>query len=120
MRDFLNIGSSPIDEPCAQFGTEGYETTARIECRAYMHQLVRTFGPPPYGARLQIKGFEHDRGQYDVGTYYEVVCWFEDSIQEAVDYAFKLEAESPQRWDELALAEIEGRVAEAILRGEIK
>lgn len=95
MRDYLTIGCSPVEEDCAQVGGENYAETARRECNAFRDQLRRQFGNEPDGARLAVKAFPHD-----FGTYYEVVCWYEDEA--SAEYAFRLEAETPKRWDDEA------------------
>jgi|SRR5690349_3997659 len=97
MRDYLNIGSTPSDESCAQVGRDGYAMQARRECRTFAEQLRRVFGPEPEGAHIGVKGFPHD-----FGTYYEVVCWYDDDMPESVKYAFKIESETPTEWDTVA------------------
>jgi hypothetical protein len=95
MREYIEIGSSPCDEDCAQVGSENYEARAKEECRRYIGALRATLGEEPEGAHLQVKGNAHD-----FGTYYEVVCWYDEDIQESVDYAFKCESDGPMTWPE--------------------
>ena len=94
MRDFLSIGSSPYDEPCAQVGQSDYHEKAWEECRRLMELIRRTLGPEPEGARLAIKPFLHD-----FGDYLEVVCYFETDNTEAVAYALRCEGEAPATWE---------------------
>ena len=94
MRDFMDIGSTPSDEPCAQVGEPDYEREARTECAHFIELIRKVLGPEPDGAHLAVKGFPHDFGQY-----YEVVCYFEDSDEEARNYAFRCESETPAKWD---------------------
>lgn len=101
MLDYINIGSSPVDESCAQVGDEDYYERSRKECRALIHQLRREFGAEPVGARLTVKGFSHD-----FGTYHEVICEYDTNSEKAVNYAFSCENETPQHWDEKAKQEI--------------
>jgi len=98
MRDYISIGSSPIDESCQQVGSEDYTRKAKIECRHYMDALRKKLGPEPEGARLYIKGNPHD-----FGTYYEVNCEFDDGNEEATAYAFKCEGEGPTTWEEVGM-----------------
>jgi len=98
--DYISIGSSPCDEKCAQVGESNYSTKGRAECRAYANQLRRTYGEEPAGAVISTKGFPHD-----FGTYYEVVCYFEEGNEKAQEYAFKLE-EGASCWDAAAHAEL--------------
>ena len=99
MRDFINIGSTLLEEECAQVGSKEYDYYQRAmkECKAFKRQLERKF---PKG-EFSIKGFPHD-----FGTYYEVVAWFD---LEATDTkrraAFDAEANTPSYWDEEALKE---------------
>lgn len=101
MRDYLEIGSAPAGEDCSQVGSEGYADKARKECRALINQLRRIVGPESGTAHLSIKSFPHD-----YGSYYEVVCHFDDDDSAAVEYAFKCERELPENWDEEAKKEL--------------
>lgn len=93
MREYLEIGSAPADEPCAQVGDPDYGIKATDECRRFIELIRATLGPEPHGARLTIKSFPHD-----FGSYLEVVCKFDPTIESAVAYAFRCEAEAPTRW----------------------
>jgi hypothetical protein len=107
VKDFVTIGATPAEESCQQSGTDHYNPVkARRECNIYARQLVRQFGEPPEGARIAVKSFPHD-----FGSYLEVVCYFDDAYPDSVDYAFRLEGESPENWDQesleaLAMAEV--------------
>ena len=103
MRDYLCIGSSPTCEDCAQVGSADYLAKSRIELEAFKNQLIRVFGKPPRGAELRIKSFLHD-----FGTYFEVVCYYDTDKPKTVEYAFRLENNTPERWDIKALREIAG------------
>ena len=102
-RDYLNIGSSPYDEICAQVGSQDYDGKSRKECQAYRNQLRRQFGQEPDGAKLTVKAFQHD-----FGSYREVVCYYDDNIRESIEYAFKLEGDGPATWDQEAKDELSG------------
>jgi hypothetical protein len=93
MKDYIEIGSSPCDEDCVQLGSEDYTVKALCECKRFINLLRKVFGDEPDGARLVIKGFEHD-----FGRYYEVVCYFDDEKPGSTEYAFKLEANTPATW----------------------
>lgn len=101
MMDELYIGCTPADEECAQVGSSDYTERARKECRAYINQLIREFGEPPEGCRLAIKSNSHD-----FGTYYSVVCKYNDS-EAAATYAFKCEGEGSGTWDDEARKELQ-------------
>lgn len=102
MKDFLTIGSSPIDEKCAQVGSPDYDRISRIECNAFINQLKRLFPKGDFG----IKSNPHD-----FGTYREVVASYSidpqtDEEREEMEAAFEAEGKTPERWDEEALKEI--------------
>jgi hypothetical protein len=100
-RDYVSVGCSPCDEPCAQVGQEDYAKQAKRECNALIHQLRRLFGDEPPYATLRIKAFPHD-----FGTYHEVVCYYDEDDEESTNYAFRCENELPDRWDEAAHQEL--------------
>ena len=96
MMDYLNIGSTPNEEDCAQVGSENYDERARKECRAYMAQIRKHY-PEPENGYLKVKGFPHD-----FGTYYEVVAYYDESDAEAVKWALDIEGDTKgvlARWD---------------------
>lgn len=97
-RDYIDIGSTPTEEDCAQVGQPDYEKKARAECARFIQLIRQTLGEEPEGARLAVKSNPHD-----FGTYYEVVCYFEDSNEEATSYAYRCEAETPTKWDPVFL-----------------
>ena len=99
--DYISIGSTPCEEDCAQVGTDGYYEKALKECRAYIQQLLRELGELPANTYFSVKSFPHN-----FGTYYEVVCWYDDAVRESVEYAFKAEGECSGVWDEEAKKEL--------------
>jgi len=100
----LEIGSTPNDESCAQVGTEDYYDLAIMEIKAYMHQLQRMF---PIPENLQgVVSFVKKSNPHDFGTYYELAIKFPEDNEEAVDYAYNIENNSPANWDEPAKEEL--------------
>ena len=100
--DYIEIGSAPTEEKCEQANISGSNYhRMKSECRAFIGQLRRLFGPEPEGAHLTTK-FNRD-GDYG---YYEVVCFFERLNKDAIDYAFRCENECPAKWDEQARNEL--------------
>ena len=93
MIDYIELGSAPCDENCVQVGEDNYGERSKNECKQFIELIRKTVGQEPEGARLTIKGFEHD-----FGRYYEVVCKFDDRNETAINYAFKCESESPTKW----------------------
>lgn len=102
----LELGSSPVNENCAQLGSDGYEELARRECSAYIKQLRRVYlaergGNLPESVTLRTKSNEHD-----FGRYYEVAVSCESSDEVAIDAAFWLENNQPLEWDAIARSEL--------------
>lgn len=102
MRDFIHLGCTPTDEPCAQVGSEGYENLARLECCVLREQILRTF-PLPLEAAGRA-GLRVASNPHDFGTYLDLVVEFDPQCQAAVDWAFLLDMGMPQFWDNEALA----------------
>lgn len=102
IKAYVYLGSSPINEPCAQVGTPDYYHNARIEISAYKEQLIRIHGKPPEGAKYRMSTEQHD-----LGTYHELVIDITDeSSTPACDYALKVEGNLPEVWDNEAKAYI--------------
>lgn len=101
MREKLELGPVPYEEPCQQLGPNYDAVAAKHECNRYCNQLVRQFGKPPAGVSVSVRGFAHD-----FGTYYEACVLFDPDSEEQTEYAYKLESDGPANWDETALAEI--------------
>ena len=101
MRDYIDIGATPASENCEQLGPNYDPQRARAECRAFIAQLRRQFGPEPEGAQLRIKSNPHD-----FGTYLEVVCYYDDMNEAATNYAFACESDARDTWDDEAVAEL--------------
>jgi len=101
MKERLDIGSAPYGEDCAQVGSSGYQFRARLECRAYLHQLIRMFGEPPAGCSLIIRSYPHD-----FGSYYSVEAGYRCDDEQAAEYAFRCEGEGPELWDDEAKQEL--------------
>lgn len=97
MREYLELDTTPYDEPCAQVGSEGYAENVKLECRAMISQLVRLFGQPPAGASLTVKSNAHD-----FGTYFEISVKYDDTSEEGSTYAYTIEGEFPAAWDDEA------------------
>ena len=96
MRDYLSIASAPYDEPCVQVNSQGdYHEDMKAECRRFMELIRKKLGPEPPGARLAVKSNPHD-----FGTYYDVVCYYEDGDEEAANYAYRCEGDTPRTWDD--------------------
>lgn len=93
--DYISIGPAPCNEDCAQVGTPGYAERAFRECQRFRDLIRKKLGPEPEGARLVIKRFPHD-----FGDYYEVVCEFEIGNEEALGYAIRCESEAPTEWED--------------------
>ena len=95
------IGATPAGESCECLGANYDSNKAQKECHAFIRQLTRQFGVPPQGARFAIKNFPHD-----FGSYKEVCVVYDDNNEEAIDFAFKVERESPENWDDKAQIEL--------------
>ena len=94
-RDYIDIGSTPCEEDCAQVGEPDYARKARSECNRFIDLLRRTLGPEPAGAQLSVKANPHD-----FGTYFSVICYCDTDNEAAEKYAYRCEGEAPVPWDD--------------------
>jgi hypothetical protein len=96
MREYMELGSAPCDEECAQVGSADYHERMRVEAKAYIGQLKRMF--PSWeaaGCRFYNKGFPHD-----FGTYHEICISWE--TREGMEFAMNVEKHLPAKWDTIA------------------
>jgi len=94
-RDRLELGPNPSDESTIQIGEDNYRQRAIEEGRRYIELIRKKLGPEPEGARLKITSNSHD-----FGTYYEVVCEYDDEFPEAINYAYACDSDGPKTWDD--------------------
>ena len=100
--EYMEIGSSPYEEDCAQVGSNGYVERANKELFAYMNQLKRLFpAAESLNVRFRIKWFSHD-----FGSYGEVCMHWDTGNEEADVYVYEIEKELPGYWDEEAKKEL--------------
>lgn len=98
MRTYFEIGPTPVEENAAQMGeADDFAAQNLIETRVYMHQLMRMFPT----AEFKVKAFP-----YEYDFYREVVVMYDDDNEDDVNLVWKIEAESPLRWDDIALVEL--------------
>lgn len=92
----IEIGPAPTCETCAQVGADDYAVRSRRECAVFARMLERLF-PVPEGVQacFKVKTFHHD-----FGAYREVVVEYEG--HGGIDYACRVERETPERWDPVA------------------
>ena len=95
MENYLVLAPAPIEEDCVSVGEEDYMPRARAECQRFIALLRKKFGPEPEGARLAIKSFLHD-----FGNYLEVICYFDETLPESAAYALYCEDNLPATWDD--------------------
>jgi hypothetical protein len=95
MRSYLELGSAPCYEECVQVSNKNdYIFAMKEECKRYKTQLEKRFQDIPDGCQFGIKSFYHD-----FGTYYEVVIYFDNDIDNQVNFAFDVENNLPEKWD---------------------
>ena len=94
--DYINIGSTPHDEPCIGVGDPEYYTKGVAEVQRFARQIEKHYPPVP-GARIKVKAFDHD-----FGTYHEACVIYNDNSDEATEYAYEVDADPKgalQKWD---------------------
>jgi hypothetical protein len=115
MRDYLDLSPTPVEEPCAMVEPTGdYMPRMKAECRAFVHQLERTFPQAiEAGCSFRIKSNTHEFGQY-----LEVQVRFDDDDEHQTHWAFMIEADLPEQWDDEARAELAAADYLAVPSGE--
>jgi len=95
MREYVEIGPAPYAEDCVQVSqTEAYMQPMKEECARYVECIREHCGRERGGASLRIKSNPHD-----FGTYYDVVCYYDDDDDVGAAYAYHIESHAPELWD---------------------
>jgi primosomal replication protein N len=92
MKDYLEIGPTPADEPCVQIGEDDYMLRSRAECRRFAALIERAYP----GACAVVRANRHD-----YGTYYEVNVSYDDDNEDQTYQAFLIADTVPATWAEL-------------------
>lgn len=111
MFEYLELGSAPADEPCAQVGSENYSEQAHKETKVYINQLYRV---------LESMGFTEDKlppdfsiirksNPHDFGTYYEAAVKYRFDNEVSCDIAYELENNLPLKWDEISIQQLKDK-----------
>jgi hypothetical protein len=102
MREYMEIGSSPYGEDCAQVGSNDYRNRAESEMDAYIRLLEREF-PEALSNNINFKKkwFDHD-----FGAYGEVCMFWNPENKKANAYVYYMESRLPEEWDKLAKEEL--------------
>jgi hypothetical protein len=103
MLDYLNLGSTPSDEDCAQVGSPDYQNRANKELDAYKAQLERMF--PGWETHKNLK-FKKMWFPHDFGSYGEIVITFDPDNELEAATAIEIEWNTPTNWDEEAIKEL--------------
>lgn len=96
MRDYITLGSSPLDEDCAQVGTDEYQQRSRAELQQ-LKRMMQDIHPEIALGYYTVKAFPHE-----FGTYHELCAMFDDDYEATVNWAFEAEDTVPAKWDDQA------------------
>ena len=102
MREFIQIGTTPEEEECAQVGISD-EVQFKREAIAFRAQIFRENTNLHPSVGIEVRAFEHDRGMHfrplETGWYHELVLTYPSDNDDARNAAFKLADNLPQEWD---------------------
>jgi len=92
-KEWLYLGPNPCNETCVNMNDfEGH----RAEVKRFVQLLNDKFTNIPEGAWF---GLKREDGS-DYGTYYEAVVYYFEDDEEASNFAFFVESNSPVTWDD--------------------
>lgn len=98
---YMEIGPVPYDESCAQVGEENFRQLATAEMNAYIEQMYRLYPDAHEHIVFEKKWFNHD-----FGSYGEVCIVFDADDDRSCEYAYNVERNLPQNWDDEALEKL--------------
>ena len=104
MRDTINIGSSPYNEPTIQIKSGvNYLPWSIKEIMIFREQLKRQFPRlAEFNCYLHIRQHPHD-----FGTYAQLEINYNSDNEKSRKMAYTVDGEVPAKWDDIAQAEID-------------
>lgn len=99
MKDFLYLGSAPISEDCVQIDQSvNYLPKMIEECYRYA-DLLRMKFPIPKELIGKV-AYSLKKENHEFGTHYEVIINFDDEDDKAMDFAYNVESNLPEKWED--------------------
>jgi len=116
-RETLELGPVPASEPCIQVDDSDYINAMVEQTNKYLKQLETIF--PDYEKHdclFGLKRFSHDFGIYmEVVIYFYPPDRFDDNPDESsLDFAFFVEANLPDTWEDMSIRHFESWQSSAI------
>lgn len=90
--DYDLLSTAPPDE---LGGLDGDYQQARAEAKRYINLIRKFCAPEPEGSWLKLRSNPHD-----LGTYYTVAYFFDDSIPDHIEYMKLIDSEGPTKWSD--------------------
>src|SRR5262245_16282035 len=95
LREYVELGQVPWEERPSRMAEPGYRINALRECEAFIQAIRNYVGYEPTGACLAWKAFPQE-----AGVEYQVVCFYDEKVPDAVQYARRCERQVPATWEE--------------------
>ena len=97
MKDYVFIGSSPVDEECVGVTDKKPYLDDMKEELVRFRTMLNNIWPwcGKYNVRLAIMWQQHDFGQYG-----EIVAYYDDADRVAMECAYYLEDKTPSKWSD--------------------
>jgi hypothetical protein len=96
--DVIWLGPVPAEEECTDIGHPDYARRGKAECRAHIEAIRAVVGKEPEGARLVVRGQDHE-----FGRYFEAAVVYDGNNEAAADYASRCDEKGPRTWAEAGM-----------------
>jgi hypothetical protein len=95
--NYIELGSSPANEPCVQTTDPNYSELGRAECLRYRDLLAASYSAA-HGGKASPAALKLKSNMHDFGTYYEIAVRFDDRDPAQVRAAYWFEENAPTEW----------------------
>ena len=96
LTEYVELGSTPAGESCAQVGADGYYDLMKVESKRYIEMLQKRFPQhEEVGISFRNKSFPHD-----FGSYHEVCAVYFESNELASAIAWRMQDDMPVYWSD--------------------
>ena len=94
--DYIVLGSTPYEEPCAQVGSSNYRAATKLESEHFIKQLQALLLSKFPDSELSIcnKPFTGNEG-----PFWEIVVYYNPNNADQCEQAFWLDENVPANWE---------------------
>lgn len=97
--DYIILGSTPYNEPCAQVESSNYHAALNLEAEHFIPQLQAILLSKFPDSELVIKSKPFTRSTRSKNPFWEIVVYYNPNNADQCEQAFWLDENVPANWE---------------------